>query len=169
MTPITTRGGTVSWNDFYRRRDALDAVLRRAELDPTAPPVHDPDLFPTRNDLLLALHHRWMQQLTGRLGVALSAAEVENGDVDRVEVVVRTWNDLAADQPVLRAVLDAHLTDRAAIEREQRLLALTAGLADLSEPDEDITGVGVAFLNLVRATPPRARRRPLLHRLARTA
>ena len=157
----------MSWNDFYRRRDALDAVLRRAELDPAAPPVHDPSLFPTRNDLLLALHHRWMQRLTGRLGVALSAAE--DGDADRVEVVVRAWNELASEQPVLRAVLDHHLTDRAAVEREQRLLALTAGLADLSEPDEEIAGVGAAFLNLVRATPPRARRRPLLRRLARTA
>ncbi|WP_199443368.1 hypothetical protein [Umezawaea beigongshangensis] len=159
----------MSWNDFYRRRDALDAVLRRAELDPAAPPVHDPSLFPSRDDLLLALHHRWMQQLTGRLGVALSAAEDGNGDADRVEVVVRTWCGLAAEQPVLRAVLDHHLADRAAVEREQRLLALTAGLAELSEPDEEITPVGAAFLNLVRATPPRARRRPLLHRLARSA
>ncbi|GAB2970664.1 hypothetical protein [Saccharothrix stipae] len=138
----------MSWSDFYRRRDALDAVLRAAAGDPAAPLAFDRDLFATEDDLLLALHYRWMQQLTGRLGTAL-----EDGDDDRVEIVARTWRALAAEQPVLRAVLDAHLTSTEAVEREQRLLALTAGLAELSEPGAEIARVGAAFANLIRTRP----------------
>ncbi|WP_033437438.1 hypothetical protein [Saccharothrix sp. NRRL B-16314] len=137
----------MGWTDFYRRRDALDAVLRTAAGDPAAPLTFDRDLFATQDDLLLALHHRWMQQLTGRLGTAL-----EDSD-DRVETVTRTWRVLAAEQPVLRAVLDAHLTATEAVEREQRLLALTAGLAELSEPSAEITRVGAAFASLIRSAP----------------
>jgi hypothetical protein len=148
----------MSWTDFYRRRDALDAVLHAAAGDPAAPPTFDRELFATDEELLLALHYRWMQQLTGRLGTAL-----EDRDDDRVETVTRTWRELAADQPVLRAVLDAHLTSTEAIEREHRLLALTAGLAELSEPNADIARVGAAFAGLIRTTPtavvPNRRRR----------
>jgi len=138
----------MSWSDFYRRRDALDAVLRAAAGDPAAPLTFDRDLFATEDELLLALHYRWMQQLTGRLGAAL-----EDSDDDRVETVARTWRALAAEQPVLRAVLDAHLTSAEAIGREQRMLALTAGLAELSEPSAEIARVGAAFANLVRTRP----------------
>ncbi|WP_158840505.1 hypothetical protein [Saccharothrix deserti] len=135
----------MSWTDFYRRRDALDAVLRAAAGDPAAPLTFDREIFATEDELLLALHYRWMQQLTGRLGTAL-----EDSDDDRVEIVTRTWRELAAEQPVLRAVLDAHLTSTDAIEREQRMLALTAGLAELSEPSADVSRVGAAFANLIR-------------------
>lgn len=138
----------MGWTDFYRRRDALDAVLHAAAGDPAGPLTFDRDLFATEDELLLALHYRWMQQLTGRLGTALG-----DGDDDRVETVARTWRALAAEQPVLRAVLDAHLTDTAAIGREQRMLALTAGLAELSEPTAEITRVGAAFANLLRSAP----------------
>ncbi|WP_367131052.1 hypothetical protein [Saccharothrix sp. HUAS TT1] len=137
----------MGWSDFYRRRDALDAVLRAAAADPAAPLAFDRDLF-TADELLLALHHRWSHQLTGRLGAAL-----EDGDDDRVEIVARTWRALAAEQPVLRAVLDAHLTSTEAVEGEQRLLALTAGLAELSEPAAEVARVGAAFVNLIRTRP----------------
>ena len=143
----------MSWSDFYRRRDALDAVLRAAAGDPAAPLTFDRGLFASADELLLALHYRWMQQLTGRLGTAL-----EDSD-DRVETVTRTWRELAAEQPVLRAVLDAHLTCAEAIEREQRLLALTAGLAELSEPSAEIARVGAAFLGLLRSRPAVRHRR----------
>ncbi|MDQ2585819.1 hypothetical protein [Saccharothrix yanglingensis] len=139
----------MSWTDFYRRRDALDAVLATAAADPAAPPTFDRDVFATEDELLLALHYRWMQQLTGRLGVALGSDD----DDDRVEIVTRTWRALAAEQPVLRAVLDERPTPAEAVEREQRMLALTAGLADLSEPAEEITRVGRAFTRLVRGAP----------------
>ncbi|NUT51032.1 MAG: hypothetical protein HOV94_27565 [Saccharothrix sp.] len=138
----------MGWAEYYRRRDALDAVLRAAAEDPSAAPTFDRELFATEDELLLALHYRWMRQLTGRLGVALA-----DGEHDRVETVVRTWRALAAEQPVLRAVLDAHLTSAEAVEREQRTLALTAGLADLSEPSADIARVGAAFANLIRTRP----------------
>ncbi|MEV0681244.1 hypothetical protein AB0I60_32475 [Actinosynnema sp. NPDC050436] len=144
----------MSWDDFYRRRDALDAVLRTAT--PAAPLTFDHEVFATEEELLLALHHRWMQQLTGRLGVAL-----EDEDDDRVEIVTRTWRALAAQQPVLRAVLDEHLTSPEAVGREQRLLALTSGLAELSESSDEITRVGAAFATLIRtgpAAPDRSRK-----------
>lgn len=141
----------MSWTDFYRRRDALDSVLHAAAADPAAPLTFDRDVFATEDELLLALHYRWMQQLTGRLGTAL-----EDSDDDRVEIVTRTWRALAAEQPVLRAVLDAHLRSTEAIEREQRMLALTAGLAELSEPSADIARVGAAFTGLIRSGPATA-------------
>jgi hypothetical protein len=158
----------MSWNDFYRRRDVLDAVLEQAAHDPAAPLTFDTTVFPTERELLLALHYRWMQQLTGRLGVALGAAQ-DDPAFDQVDAVVRTWRDLAAEQPTLRAVLDAHLDVDAANEREQRLLALTSGLAELSEPSEEIAAVGAAFLALARSVPAKPRRRHLLHRLAASA
>ncbi|WNV83506.1 hypothetical protein [Umezawaea sp. Da 62-37] len=149
----------MGWNDFYRRRDELDAVLRRAEPHPEAPLDFDPDVFADADELLLALHHRWLQQLTGRLGVALTGAD------DRAEVVLTTWRVLAAEQPALRGVLDAHLTDREAVEREERLLALTAGLAELSEPSAEVARIGAAFLALIRSEPAvRTSRKRLLSR-----
>jgi phage tail protein X len=134
----------MGWNDFYRRRDALDAVLRR---DPAGPLEFDRTAFETADELLLALHHRWLQQLTGRLGLALAETD------DRVEAVLRTWRALAAEQPALRGALDAHLSDPEAVEREERLLALTSGLADLSEPTAEVTRIGAAFLALIRSEP----------------
>jgi hypothetical protein len=134
----------MGWNDFYRRRDALDAVLRR---DPAGPLEFDRTAFETAEDLLLALHHRWLQQLTGRLGVALSETD------DRVDAVLTTWRALAAEQPALRGVLDTHLRDPEAVEREERLLALTSGLAEMPEPAAEVSRVGAAFLALIRSEP----------------
>jgi hypothetical protein len=149
MTPLTTTRGdkTMSWNDFYRRRDALDAVLRSA-----GPLQVDTTVFADADELLLALHYRWMQQLTGRLGVALTET------TDRVAAVQQTWRTLAQEQPKLRELLDTHLTDADAVEREERLLALTSGLAELSEPSAEIARVGVAFLSLIRAEPVRRKK-----------
>jgi len=134
----------MGWNDFYRRRDALDAVLRR---DPAGPLEFDRTAFETADELLLALHHRWLQQLTGRLGVALSETD------DRVDAVLGTWRALAAEQSALRAVLDAHLRDPEAVEREVRLLALTSGLAEMYEPSAEVSRIGAAFLALIRSEP----------------
>ena len=91
----------MGWADHYRRRDALDAVLRDARRDPSAPLIVDPDVFPTLNDLLLALDHRWQNKLTARMEAAAL-----DGPVDEDRVIV----ELAADEPVLRAVLDTHLS-----------------------------------------------------------
>ncbi|KAA2264340.1 hypothetical protein F0L68_07945 [Solihabitans fulvus] len=167
----------MSWQDFYLRRDVLDAVLRQARRDPAGPlPFTEipgaSTVFADRDELLLALHYKWMQQLTGRVGLALADAE-RSPDVDRVDAVTRGWRDLATAQPTLRAVLDAHLNTeqeaaRRAVEREQRMLALAAGLADAREPDRDITRVGAAFQALLRSTPTRpARRRGPVEQLLR--
>ncbi len=91
----------MGWADHYRRRDALDAVLRDARRDPSAPLIVDPDVFPTLNDLLLALDHRWQNKLTARMEAAAL-----DGPVDEDRVIV----ELAADEPVLRAVLATHLS-----------------------------------------------------------
>ncbi|MET1071156.1 MAG: hypothetical protein ABWY11_00770 [Umezawaea sp.] len=149
----------MGWTDFYRRRDELDAVLRRAERHPAAPLDFDPDVFADADELLLALHHRWLQRLTGRLGVALTGTE------DRVDAVLTTWRALAAEQSALRGVLDAHLTDPEAVGREERLLALTSGLAELSEPTAEVTRIGAALLALIRSEPAvRTSRKRLLSR-----
>lgn len=149
----------MSWDDFYRRRDALDAVLSRAAHDPVTPPTFDPELFADLDELLGALQHRWMRQLTGHLGVALGDERA-----DRVETVIRVWREQARDHAVLRAVLDHHLTDGPAHEQELRLLALTSGLAELTEPNAEIARVGSAFLDLIRTTSAERH-----HRLAATA
>ena len=90
----------MGWADHYRRRDALDAVLNDARRDPSAPLIVDPDVFGSVQELLLALDHRWQNKLTARMENARLSGPV---DEDRVTA------DLAADEPVLRAVLDAHL------------------------------------------------------------
>ena len=138
----------MSWDDFYRRRDALDAVLE----NPEGPLTFDKTLFADADEVLLALHYRWMRQLTGRLGLALTEMK------DRVDAVQQTWRALAEAQPALRRVLDTHLTDADAVEREERLLALTSGLAELSEPSAEIARVGAAFLSLIRAEPVRRKK-----------
>ncbi|SEQ65032.1 hypothetical protein SAMN05216188_104170 [Lentzea xinjiangensis] len=91
----------MGWADHYRRRDALDAVLRDARRDPSAPLIVDPDVFSSLHELLLALDHRWQNKLTARM----EAAALE-GEVDEDRVIA----ELAAEEPVLRAVLDAHLS-----------------------------------------------------------
>ncbi|MFD9702354.1 hypothetical protein [Lentzea sp. NPDC059081] len=91
----------MGWAHHYRRRDALDAVLRDARRDPAAPLIVDPDVFGSLHELLLALDHRWQNKLTARM----EAAALE-GRVDEDVVTA----ELAADEPVLRAVLDAHLS-----------------------------------------------------------
>ncbi|MCR3751601.1 hypothetical protein [Lentzea californiensis] len=91
----------MGWADHYRRRDALDAVLNDARRDPFAPLIVDPDVFGSLHELLLALDHRWQNKLTARM----ESARLD-GDVDEDRVTA----ELAAEEPVLRAVLDAHLS-----------------------------------------------------------
>ncbi|MGO1053215.1 hypothetical protein [Crossiella sp. CA198] len=140
----------MSWNDFYRRRDVINAVLRQAERtgDPVLPfedVQHAADVFADRAELLAALHYRWMLRLTGHLELALH----EHGD--RVEAATSAWQRLATEEPTLRRLLDAGAqTIPAAIAHEQRTLALVTGLADAREPAEQIERVGAAFLVLAR-------------------
>ena len=174
----------MSWHDFYRRRDALAAVLRHAERDPEGdlPFENVPDVpavFGGRAELLLALHYAWSLKLTGRVGLAQATAERDLG-VDRVDAVIAAWHETATEFAVLRRVLDTHANAyddvlRPVVESEQRVLALAAGLAEPNEPTAEITRVGAALLALARSAPPQpavCRRRPvqqLLRRLVASA
>ncbi|MGX7826951.1 hypothetical protein ACTG9Q_17835 [Actinokineospora sp. 24-640] len=149
----------MGWTDFYRRRDALDAVLELARHDPEGPlplPEKAAAEFADRGEALLALHYRWSVRLTGRVGLAQLEAERDPG-IDLVEAVAAAWRATAAENPVLRRVLDANADSAltAAIAGEQRMLALAAGLAGPAEPRAEISRVGAAFLTLIRSAPPK--------------
>jgi AcrR family transcriptional regulator len=150
----------MGWQDFYRRRDALNAAINQGELRTS-------DVFPTKRDLLLALHHRWSQRLTARLELALLNAP------DPVDATGAAWRQTAADNPALRTLLDTHATDlRPETEAEQRLLATTAGLTEPTDSPEEATAIGAAFLALQRSTPTHPPRNPverLLRRLVPSA
>lgn len=160
----------MTWNDFYQRRDVITAVLEKARGDPegTLPfaEVSDAEhVFGSEENLLLALHYKWTQILTGHLRGALG--EPEDTDTDRgdsVDAVTKAWHAAVAAHPTLHGVVDAGIerhpgTLRHVHEAEMRMLALTAGLADPAEPAEEVTKVGSAFLALLRDNPAPARRR----------
>lgn len=148
----------MSWERHRRRREVLLAVLRHARRDPEGPlPLEEvpgaTEAFADRRELLTALHHRWTLLLTGHLELAAD----ESGD--GVDAVVRAWRRLAADERVLRRILDAHADDlpAEAVRAEHRLLALWSGLAEPSEPADEVARIGAAFTGLLRS-PARARR-----------
>ncbi|AHH95306.1 hypothetical protein GCM10010174_58190 [Kutzneria viridogrisea] len=149
----------MSWNDFYRRRDVIDATLRQARRNPDGAVAfeeipHAAEVFTGTEELLAALHYKWTQLLTGHIGLALSAAE-QSPNADRVEAVASAWRRAANENQALRRVLEANAGPAldAANAREQRMLALSAGLAELTEPAEEIERIGAAFLALVHSTP----------------
>jgi protein-disulfide isomerase-like protein with CxxC motif len=167
----------MSWNDFYRRRDVLDAVLHQARQDPEgelpfARIAGAQELFGTKQDLLLALQHRWTQLLSGHLRAAAACpddayAEAGRLDDDLVDAVSRAWQEAVRNHETLRAVLDAHAAGYPALlamhQAEQRMLAVTAGLAEPRENVAEITKVGHAFDALLRNRPtrPPQRRSPV--------
>lgn len=90
------------WEDHHHRTEIVRTVLTRAASDPASPDLFAdiPDLdrlFGGPEGVVLALRYRWNIHLDAKLDQALvqgqSAAEV--------------YLELAAEQPVLRAVLDA--------------------------------------------------------------
>lgn len=158
----------MSWEDFYRRRDAIDAVRAYARKhDTTTLPFDEiddvPAVFADRDELALALQYKWSQALQGRVTVALSDAERAQ-DTDHVEAVAAAWRTTAARLPELRTLLDRHLPDanrdfRAAVAAEQRMIAHAAGLAEIGEPADETARIGAAFIGLVRTTPKQPIRR----------
>jgi hypothetical protein len=105
----------MSWADVHARKTVLDAVLQRARRNPKAPVPFDeiPDarrLFGSTDGVLLALQQRWSNTLAARLDQAIEF------DTDPHEARAR----LAAEQPVLRAVLDAGAARSAALRETQR-------------------------------------------------
>ena len=163
----------MSWNDFYRRRDLLEAVLNAAQEGHGRLALTDvpgaAEEFGTETNLLLALHHRWSQLLTGHLRAELSHAR----DGEHADAVARGWQAAAGTHPTLRAVLDQHLDTedaphelRAMRETDLRTLAIAAGMARPEDPAEEVTRIGATFLSLTveAAQPvPRPRRSPVEH------
>ncbi|MFC4858402.1 hypothetical protein [Actinophytocola glycyrrhizae] len=156
MTTIT-QGATMGWQDFYARRDALNAAVEQGELRRSA-------VFGDERELLLALQYRWTQRLTARLELA------ELSDGDPVDAVGAAWRRTAEDNPNLRALLDAHADDEALrplIEAEHRTLARAAGLAEAGDSPAEETSIGAAFVALQRSTPTSTPRRNPVERLLR--
>jgi hypothetical protein len=142
----------MGWHDFYQRRDALNAALARfAEGLPFAE-----NSRLDRDELLLALHHRWSLRLAGR--VELAVHEAERGDHDLVDAVGAAWRATAAAHPTLRALLDEHAEDpvlRPTVATEQRMLASAAGLTEPGDDARERAAIGAAFLALQRKEPRR--------------
>ncbi|SHF46102.1 hypothetical protein [Streptoalloteichus hindustanus] len=158
----------MSWSDFYRRRNATLAALDWSARHPGQPlPLADlPEVaagFPTRAEVVRALHCRWLLLLAPRVELALDEA-ARHPDADRVSVVATAWRRLARRERALRQALDVHEplegeALRTAFAAEHRLLALAAGLAEPDEPDEEIARIGARFLTLLRAAPAEQPRR----------
>ncbi|MFI0466546.1 hypothetical protein ACH347_20895 [Saccharopolyspora sp. 5N102] len=145
----------MSWNDFRRRQQAIQTVLDDASRNPSEALTQVPAPFLDATDALRALQYKWTQQLTGRIGVALAETD-DAPHADRVQAVTAAWRRTAEANPVLRDLLDRHEWDpvlRGDMAREHRLLAIAAGLAEHTEPADDVARVGRAFLQLVRITP----------------
>ncbi|GGM54279.1 hypothetical protein GCM10012275_26740 [Longimycelium tulufanense] len=153
----------MSWNDFYRRRNALLATLDWCERNPgEAIPFFDltgiDEAFIDRADLLRAMQYRWLLLLAPRIELALDQA-ARRPDLDRVGAVSGAWHELADAEPTLRRVLDQYAeVEEEGLRRpaaaEQRLLALAAGLVEPDEPAEDIVRIGAGFLAMVREQQP---------------
>ncbi|WP_037309280.1 hypothetical protein [Amycolatopsis orientalis] len=169
----------MSWNDFYQRRDILEAAVRQAGHHPSEPLSLDEipgatKYFATEEELLVALRYKWNQVFGGYLRAEMADPDYADQDLplDRVDAVTRAWNRATAEHEALRAVLDAALERCPALlpshEAELRTLALTAGLADGNEPAAEITKVGAAFATLLRhgrQAKPARRRSPMGHLL----
>ena len=161
MTVITAGGKTMGWHEFYRRRDALDAVVEHGELRTSA-------TFPDRAELLLALHERWTRRLHARVELAELSAD------DLVDAVGEAWRRTARDNAELRALLDEHADEavlRPLVDAEHRMLARAAGLTEPGDSPEEEASIGAAFVALQREAPDR-RRNPverLLRRLVPSA
>lgn len=92
----------MSRDEYHARKAVIDEVLELAATDPIgALRVHGVDsLFGGPEGLLRALQYRWTNHLDAKLDYAL-----ETG-ADPADA----WAELAAEQPVLRALLDDHRT-----------------------------------------------------------
>jgi hypothetical protein len=150
----------MSWTDFYRRRDTIELVLDRARDNREAGMPFDElpavtEIFTDREDLALALQYKWSQILLGRIAAAQLEAD-KTAHIDNVEAVTQAWRSASKTNPELRALLDAYADEggpafQRAQAREQRMLALAAGLAELREPLEERTRIGAAFQALLRS------------------
>jgi hypothetical protein len=131
-----------------RRRDCIRQVLDRARAsgDHVAPwraVAEVADRFADEADLLVELHREWLRLLVGRLH--------RGGIVPRrTPANVRDLHDeVAAEHPTLRELLDAHAAHPALWEptaAEHAMLAVLAGLATHETQRETAAATGRALL-----------------------
>jgi hypothetical protein len=124
----------------------LNAILDRARRTSAG-------ATPVSEEQLLALQHRWTTALSARLDDALERAGTE----PLTDAVAAAWRALAADQPILRAVLDTHESDSPALDtalrRECQMLAMAAGLTEPDDRSEEPARIGRALRGLIRGGP----------------
>ncbi|WP_216900473.1 hypothetical protein [Nocardia alni] len=92
----------MTWADQHARTEILHEVLDRAAADPANPGLFQelPDserLFGGPGGVLAALRYRWDNHLNAKLDLAIQCGQS----------AAEAYLELAAEQPVLRAVLDA--------------------------------------------------------------
>ncbi|MBD0322892.1 MAG: hypothetical protein ICV72_05825 [Aldersonia sp.] len=92
----------MSWSDLHRRTEILGEVITRAERNPGDPALFDdlPDLdrlFGGVDGVLRTLQYRWDNHLAANMDMVLEGRREPQ----------QVWDDVAASQPTLRAVLDA--------------------------------------------------------------
>ncbi|RSD22999.1 hypothetical protein [Amycolatopsis eburnea] len=167
----------MSWTDFYRRQEILEAAVRLAARNPGAPlPLEEvpgaEEHFGTEENILTALQYQWTRTLGGRLRAEVADPDEADGLGDHVDAVTRAWRTAVDEHADLRAVLDGAYERYASLRRmhegELRMLAVTASLADPREPAEEIVKVGhalEALLHTSREEP--VRRRPVMGHLRR--
>ncbi|MFC6012946.1 hypothetical protein [Nocardia lasii] len=95
----------MTWTDLHHRTEIVHTVLARAAIDPHDPALFDgieelDRLFGGVDGLIQALANRW----DNHLHVKLELAEIDG------RTPVEAYLALAAEQPALRAVLDARPT-----------------------------------------------------------
>src|SRR5690349_12721825 len=86
------RGANImSWNDFYQRRDILEAALRQAGHHPSDPLSLEEipgatKYFATEDELLVALQYKWNQVFGGHLRAEMADPDYADQDLalDRV-------------------------------------------------------------------------------------
>lgn len=150
----------MSWNDFYRRRDAIDAVLAAAAHRRTsALPYHElpavRTAFESKDELLSALQYKWQRALSAQIDLALSEAD-DDPRVDRFDLLRDAWQAATRREPTLRAILDEHAGHpaiQAQVDSERRQLAHLSGLTSAGDTEEDAATLGGTFLALVHAGP----------------
>ena len=126
----------MGWDEHKRRRAALKLVLERAERHPNGGLPYDglPEVrkaFADRSDLVLALQYQWSQALWSR--IELLSLDIRRPS-DATELARQAWTHCASANPVLRRLLDAHLSEcgrsaDAVREREQDLIVAGGAIA----------------------------------------
>ena len=122
----------MSWDDYYRRRAAIKAVLAYAHQHPEAgvPFAAVPlaqQMFKNRHELVLALQYDWSRALWSRIEL-LSLQSRGPVLADAQDLARQAWDQAAAANPVLRRLLDGVRDELGSAGAREQDLLVTAGL-----------------------------------------